>query len=104
MAVFVVFAKLPAGAMAVFPFIFLKNKTYKDNKILLNHELIHFRQQLELLIIPFYLLYFLNYLVNLMKYKSSHEAYVNIVFEREAYVNETDLDYLKSRKKFAWYK
>lgn len=104
MAIFVVFARLPAAAMAVFPFIIFKRKSYKDNRVLLNHELIHFRQQLELFIIPFYLLYLFNYLVNLIKYKSAHEAYLNIIFEREAYENESNFEYLKARKTFAWYK
>ncbi|MCU7570485.1 hypothetical protein [Riemerella anatipestifer] len=91
---------VPRGytAMAVFPFIFLKKKEYKNNKYLLNHEKIHLRQQLELLILPFYLWYGLNYLYNLFKYKNHKEAYHNIIFEREAYGNQSDLEYLKNRK------
>ncbi|MEJ8582487.1 hypothetical protein JSO63_02570 [Riemerella anatipestifer] len=91
---------VPRGytAMAVFPFIFLKKKEYTNNKYLLNHEKIHLRQQLELLILPFFVWYGLNYLWNLIKYKNHREAYRNIIFEREAYENQQDLEYLKNRK------
>ncbi len=102
MALIVVFSKLPAAAMAIYPFILVKRATYKNDITLINHERIHFKQQLELLILPFYLLYLLNYLVNVFKYKSHQLAYLNIVFEKEAYANENDLGYLYKRKTFAW--
>ncbi|AQY21327.1 hypothetical protein [Riemerella anatipestifer] len=91
---------VPRGytAMAVFPFIFLKKKKYQSNRYLLNHEKIHLRQQLELLILPFFVWYGLNYLWNLIKYKNHREAYRNIIFEQEAYENQQDLEYLKNRK------
>jgi hypothetical protein len=104
MAVFIVFKKLPALAMAVYPFIFLKDITHKKNAVLVNHERIHFRQQLELLIIPFYLLYFTFYFVNRIKKQNHYTAYMNIAFEKEAYVNELNPDYLKTRKLFSWLK
>ena len=69
----------------------------KLNAILINHERIHLRQQLELLVIPFYLIYFIEFCVNLIKYKNMNTAYYNISFEKEAYQNEKDLVYLKSR-------
>ncbi|MBT0572526.1 hypothetical protein OKE68_11625 [Riemerella anatipestifer] len=91
---------VPRGytAMAVFPFIFLKKKEYQSNRYLLNHEKIHLRQQLELLILPFFVWYGLNYLWNLIKYKNHRQAYRNIIFEQEAYENQQDLEYLKNRK------
>lgn len=70
----------------------------------MRHESIHLRQELELLIIPFYILYILNYGLNLWRYKNHDAAYLNIVFEREAYVCETDVNYLKGRKFWAWAK
>ena len=88
--------------MAIFPFILLRNRRQKDNAVLVNHERIHLRQQLELLIFPFYLLYLLNYLVLLIKYKNHYQAYFNIVFEKEAYAAEQDLNYLRRRKLFSW--
>ena len=94
--------KLAVNAMAIFPFILLKNTSQKQDLILINHEKIHLKQQLELLIIPFYFLYFLNYLINLVKYKKHYPAYLNIVFEREAYQAEKDLNYLSKRKMYNW--
>ena len=104
MAVFVVFSRLPAAAMAIYPFILIRNKSYKLDRLLVHHEMIHFKQQLELLIIPFYIFYFINYLINVFKYQSHHQAYLNIVFEREAYAKEDDFNYLKTRKAYAWTK
>jgi len=93
---------LPARGMALFPFILVKKETDKGNLILINHEKIHLAQQLELLILPFYLLYFFNYFINLVKFKKHHLAYLNICFEREAYFYESDLTYLKGRKICSW--
>jgi len=86
--------------MALFPFVLLKTKSDKHDKILMNHERIHLRQQLELLIIPFYLFYFINYLYNLITTFNHASAYRNIIFEQEAYDHEKDLTYLKTRKIF----
>ncbi len=90
---------VPKGytGIAIFPFIFLKYSSLKEDVVLLNHEKIHLRQQLELLIIPFYILYFLEFIVRFIRWRNWQQAYRNISFEREAYVNEKDLNYLKSR-------
>lgn len=93
---------LPVSGMALFPFILLNKKGYKQNADLINHELIHIRQQLELLIIPFYFLYLLNYLANLGVYRNHQKAYLNICFEREAYRMEKNPEYLKSRSFWGW--
>lgn len=90
--------------MAIYPFILLKNKDQKVDKILINHERIHLKQQIELLILPFYLLYLFNYLINLIRYKNHYLAYFNIVFEKEAYTCDQDLNYLQHRKLFSWLK
>lgn len=83
--------------MAVFPFILLREKQFMDNEVMMNHEKIHLRQQAELLVIPFYIWYGLEYLFNLAKYRSHAAAYRNISFEREAYNNENNHNYLKNR-------
>ncbi len=90
---------IPKGyrGMTVFPFVFLSNRNEVDFSILLNHERIHLRQQLELLVLPFFVWYGIDFLVKLIRYRDKSKAYRNIVFEREAYENEKDLDYLKSR-------
>ncbi|WP_317127938.1 hypothetical protein [Hyunsoonleella flava] len=68
------------------------------NKTLINHEKIHLRQQLELLIVLFYVWYIIEFLVRLMQYRQWNIAYKNISFEREAYINEHNTTYLKNRK------
>lgn len=93
---------LPAEGMAVFPFILLKKESYKKDVQILNHEKIHLRQQLELLIFPFYVLYLINYIINLLRYKKHHLAYRKIRFEQEAYQHENDLNYLKNGNWFGW--
>ena len=86
--------------ITIFPFIFI-GKQYKNRLNLINHERIHFQQQIELLVLPFFILYFGNYLINLFKYRFNHnKAYCNIIFEKEAYKNENNLNYLKVRKRY----
>lgn len=91
---------LPRGyaAIALFPFILLREKSLVENKALLNHERIHLRQQAELLVLPFYIWYVAEYLVRLALYKDHSKAYRNICFEREAYRHETNNNYLQERK------
>lgn len=95
---------LPANGMALFPFILVKETESKFDEVIIRHEIIHLRQQLELLVLPFYFFYLLNYLYNRLVYKEHHEAYMNIVFEREAYANDPFSDYLKRRKLLSWWK
>ena len=91
---------IPKGyrGMTVFPFVLLKNREDSINGIFINHEKIHLRQQLELLILPFFIWYFIEFLFRWLQYKNFQLGYRNISFEREAYANETHLLYLKNRK------
>lgn len=91
--------------LAIFPFIILKENSLKSNSTLINHEKIHIRQQLELLWVIFFVWYGIEFLVRLIQFKNIYEAYQNISFEKEAYQNDTNLNYLKQRKfwKFAQY-
>lgn len=93
---------LKVDGMALFPFILVRKRQYKANAALINHEKIHLAQQLELLIIPFYFLYFTHYLINLTRYRNHFQAYRNIVFEKEAFSRENELTYLNSRQAWAW--
>ena len=90
---------IPKGfrGLTVFPFVVVRDRNAQDYLVLMNHERIHLRQQLELLVLPFFVIYGLDYLVKLIRYRDKDVAYRNVVFEREAYQNENDLDYLKSR-------
>lgn len=98
----VTFSRLPADAMAIYPLMIFKKQILKTSQVIINHEKIHFRQQLELLIVFFYPLYFMHYLINLLKYRKHHQAYYQICFEKEAYANERNLGYLSTRKPYAW--
>ncbi|MEL0651324.1 MULTISPECIES: hypothetical protein [unclassified Algibacter] len=70
----------------------------KHDTVLLNHEKIHLKQQLELLILPFYIWYVLEFVLRFIQYRNWHTAYKNISFEKEAYLNEGDLHYLNERR------
>lgn len=96
---------LPKGyrGITLFPFIIFSDKNYKGNLVLLNHEKIHIRQQLELLVVLFYIWYGIEFLVRYFQYKNWNLAYRNISFEREAYTNEKDLNYLKKRSFWKFY-
>ena len=83
--------------MAIWPFIILRTKKLKEDKVFLNHERIHLRQQIEMLVVLFYIWYILEFLIRLVQYKNRFKAYRNISFEREAYGKEKDLNYLKKR-------
>jgi hypothetical protein len=104
LAITIVCPWLKVNAMAIFPFILVKQPHLKHDAQLIRHETIHLRQELELLIIPFYILYLFNYLINLWRYRDHNKAYLNIIFEREAYSCEADVNYLIKRPFWAWIK
>jgi hypothetical protein len=87
---------LPNNVLAItlWPFI-LVNASKKIGADTIRHEKIHIRQQIELLVVFFYLWYGIEYLVRLIQYLDHDTAYKNISFEREAYVNENDEYFLK---------
>jgi len=102
-------------AMTLGPFVFTRKDKDKVDAVLLNHESIHWEQQKELLILPFFLLYGLLYVVELIhclfaKKRGQNpnpngirrtiwkRAYRSIIFEREAYGNQENMNYLKERK------
>jgi len=69
--------------------------------VLLNHERIHTAQQRELLWLPFYIIYLLEWLMRLIMLRRWEEAYRALSFEREAYARQGQKDYLKQRRHFA---
>ena len=87
-------------AISLWPFVILKHKGLAKDPVFMNHERIHLIQQIEMLILPFYLWYSLEFLLRLIQFKNAGMAYKNISFEREAYANESDLNY--SRKRHLW--
>ncbi|MCA6073934.1 hypothetical protein [Fulvivirga sedimenti] len=97
----------PYDGFSFFIFLFFKSKN--PSAELINHERIHFYQQVELLFIFHWLLYAGHYAVLRLKMlgkpgiKRPHDtAYRAICFEKEAYANERNLTYLDNRPLFAW--
>ena len=89
--------------ITLFPFVFAA-KSQKNNTIFINHESIHIRQQLETLVIFFYLIYGISFIINLIKFKNWMAAYSMICFEREAYAKQGTIGYLKTRKFWSFVK
>ena len=92
------------NGITLLPFILLKKPQDKNNKILINHEKIHLRQQVELLVVFFYLWYVIEYYYWYFRLRDGYLAYKYISFEREAYAMEDNLDYLKKRKQWSFWK
>lgn len=86
--------RMNIAAIAIFPFIFVHPNTVITDR-LINHEKIHLRQQLEMLVLPFYVWYLIEYFFR---------GYMGISFEKEAYENDSNLGFLKSRKFFNFVK
>jgi len=66
------------------------------------HETIHFQQQIELLFVFQWLLYVIFWLINVVKYRDGAVAYYENPFEREAYANDEDKNYLINRPFWGW--
>ena len=88
------------NAMNLFGVILVKKHVHVSDS-LLNHERIHTRQMLEMLVVGFYLWYLVEWLIRLAQ---KGDAYQKISLEREAYIHEHDLEYLQHRKPFAWWR
>ena len=86
------------NGVSLWPFVILKDKSFKDDLVLINHEKIHLKQQAEMLILFFYVWYGIEFSIRYLQYKNKFLAYRNISFEREAYINEFNLSYLKNRR------
>lgn len=111
-------------ALTIWPLIFIQRaKERLFNDVAENHEHIHGRQQIEMLIvgiilaiafffiigwwslllIPIYFwLYIIEWVVRLIIYRDNDEAYRNISTEQEAYDHQAERYYLDVRKHFAW--
>ncbi len=88
--------------LSLWPFIIVKEDGYKKDQVLINHEKIHLKQQLELLVLPFYIWYVVEWLLRSLLYMNTYKAYQNISFEREAYAHEKALDYVGRRKPYSF--
>jgi len=90
------------GAINLFGLIIVRKDYGKLTDAEKNHELIHTRQMLEMLIIFFYLSYIIEWLIRLIQYRDRLKAYENISYEREAYGCMHNLTYLKDRQMFSF--
>ena len=89
------------GGFAFFFFIVIRYRDAMDkDPYLVNHECIHFRQQLELFFIFFLLIYFFHGLYIGLTRWSWKKIWTEVCFEREAWEMEHDLNYLQNRR---WY-
>ncbi len=92
------------GAINLFGVVFAK-RDMRLTPETINHEAIHTAQMRELLFIPFYAIYFFEWLLRLIKPRgNAYKAYLRISFEREAYTHAADMSYLRRRKRFAQWK
>ena len=66
------------------------------------HEVIHYRQQLEMLFVFQWVLYVLFWLILRVRLGDGRSAYRYNPFELEAYKNDTKEDYLSRRPFYAW--
>ena len=95
------FAPIEIGAISLFPFVFSRGKVSESTR---RHETIHFQQQLETLVVFFYIVYLWDYIKARISGATGKESYRNIRAEKEAYENEMSSDYLKSRPRYSWLK
>ena len=88
-------------AINLFGILFVRRNVILTDRIM-NHEKIHTAQMKELFYVFFYLFYLIEWLIKLFKH--GLKSYYNISFEREAYKNDENIEYLKSRKRFWFFK
>lgn len=87
----------------LFGLLFTRNKNKISEKDY-NHEKIHLKQMQEMLWVPYYLWYCIEYLLIRLFHKKQGDAYHDVSFEEEAHNNELDFEYTKNRKHYAWCK
>lgn len=81
-----------------------KDKIKFFNDVTYNHEMIHFKQQKEMLFLFFFIWYLIEFLFKSVYYFSFYKGYLNLSFEREAYENDRKLTYHQKRKRYSWFK
>ena len=101
-------------AMTIWPFVFYKGSEPSERTI--NHEAIHGEQQKEIILLLLIAMAIINFVAIPMDWpllipgilfylvygvEALIKGYRNISFEKEAYDNDQDKDYLRKRKSFA---
>lgn len=108
-------------AINLFGVLFARKESKIDD-VTINHEAIHSRQFVELMILfavasvfvrwwlplfaplAFYVLYVIEWLVHLIRFRDTYIAYRRISFEREAYTHQGDSGYLNGRDWFNFFR
>jgi hypothetical protein len=85
--------------LCFFTIIFINKRFYSLQ--LVTHEQIHRRQQLETLFLA-YFIYFFESTIKTIRYGSISQGISNVSFEREAYANQDNPEYLKTRPFWAF--
>jgi len=94
-------APIEIGAITIGPLVFSRGEMSDTTK---NHEAIHWQQYIETGIFGFIILYYSFYLWNFLRYRDGQIAYYEIPFEKEAYDNDDNMNYLNERKRWSWIK
>ena len=82
-------------AMSFCGIIFARTSSKPLSSETINHEKIHLAQQKEWLFIGFFIIYFIEFIF---------KGYYEISFEKESYINQNNLNYLKTRKHYSSFK
>ena len=93
-------------ALTIWPFVFIrKDCTDRYGVTIERHENIHAEQQKELLVVPFFILYIVEFLIKLFFCKFNLDlAYCSVCFEQEAFDMQYNEKYLETRKHYSWSK
>ena len=94
-------------AINLFGVMFVRGNAPIGDKTI-RHESIHTEQMREMLYVPFYVWYITEWAIRSVAWgfgkKQNDSPYYRMGFEKEAYANEHDKEYLKNRKPYAWLK
>lgn len=101
-------------AITLGPFIFIRKGTVLSKRDI-NHEAIHWQQYKETLIVGFLIFYVLEFIMKFISPSLTvaeerpnrsywNRVYHSLSFEEEAYANQDNPDYLRTRQPYSWIK
>ena len=94
-------APIKIGAICLGPVVFSRGEMSEPSR---RHETIHFQQCIDLLFIGTAIIYLFDWLRGVVKYRNGKDAYCHTRAEQEAYLNESNENYLENRKRWRWLK
>jgi len=93
------FTPFNISAITFFFIVFCRGKVSNKTR---RHETIHYQQFLETFVVGFLVIYVIDFVIGLVKYKSFYMAYRMISLEQEAYMYDDIKNYLELRKRYEW--